>query len=111
MRRPYQTFTANCSAAPCVQVAMLKAEEAAGAPPGAPRRPRALVLGPTRELTDQLLRVAKALAHHEKFRSVCVNGGAHALIPRCQQQPRRMCRYVMRKLQVARCMGRTDVRD
>ena len=59
------------------QVAMLKAEEAAGAPPGAPRRPRALVLGPTRELTDQLLRVAKALAHHEKFRSVCVNGGAH----------------------------------
>ena len=58
---------------------MLKAEEAAGAPPGAPRRPRALVLGPTRELTDQLLRVAKALAHHEKFRSVCVNGGAHAL--------------------------------
>ena len=58
---------------------MLKAEEAAGAPPGAPRRPRALVLGPTRELTDQLLRVAKALAHHEKFRSVCINGGAHAL--------------------------------
>ena len=57
---------------------MLKAEEAAGAPPGAPRRPRALVLGPTRELTDQLLRVAKALSHHEKFRSVCVNGGAHA---------------------------------
>jgi superfamily II DNA/RNA helicase len=61
---------------PYVQVAMMKAEEAAGAPPGAPRRPRALVLGPTRELTDQLLRVAKALAHHEKFRSICVNGGA-----------------------------------
>ena len=31
-------------------------------------RPRALVLGPTRELTDQILRVAKALAHTAKFR-------------------------------------------
>ena len=55
---------------------MLKAEEAAGESGRRPRRPRALVLGPTRELTDQLLRVAKTLSHHEKFRSVCVNGGA-----------------------------------
>lgn len=41
-----------------------------------PRRPRALVLGPTRELTDQILAVAKTLSHTAKFRSACVNGGA-----------------------------------
>ncbi|GAB4819540.1 hypothetical protein N2152v2_006586 [Parachlorella kessleri] len=40
-----------------------------------PRRPRALVLGPTRELTDQILLVAKQLSHQAKFRSACVNGG------------------------------------
>lgn len=40
-----------------------------------PRRPRALVLGPTRELTDQILQVAKSLSHHARFRSACVNGG------------------------------------
>ncbi len=40
-----------------------------------PRHPRALVLGPTRELTDQILQVAKSLSHHARFRSACVNGG------------------------------------
>jgi len=40
-----------------------------------PKRPRALVLGPTRELTDQILQVAKSLSHHARFRSACVNGG------------------------------------
>ena len=34
-----------------------------------------LVLGPTRELTDQILQVAKSLSHFAKFRSACVNGG------------------------------------
>ncbi|KAL3130557.1 hypothetical protein ABBQ38_008365 [Trebouxia sp. C0009 RCD-2024] len=40
-----------------------------------PKRPRAVVLGPTRELTDQILQVAKSLCHHARFRSACVNGG------------------------------------
>lgn len=46
-----------------------------------PKRPRAVVLGPTRELTDQILQVAKSLCHHARFRSACVNGGAHVLQP------------------------------
>lgn len=57
------------------QVKLLKDGEAGGAA-ARPRRPRALVLGPTRELTDQLLRVAKSMSHHARFRSACVNGGA-----------------------------------
>lgn len=56
-------------------ITALKAEERAGGPAARPGRPRALVLGPTRELTEQLLRVAKSLAHHEKFASTCVSGG------------------------------------
>ncbi|KAK9825700.1 hypothetical protein WJX81_007783 [Elliptochloris bilobata] len=55
-------------------VKLLKDGEASGAA-ARPRRPRALVLGPTRELTDQLLRVAKSMSHHARFRSTCVNGG------------------------------------
>jgi superfamily II DNA/RNA helicase len=60
-------------------VQLLKETETAGGggPGGAkPKRPRALVLGPTRELTDQILRVAKALAHTAKFRSGIANGGS-----------------------------------
>lgn len=59
---------------PIVQL-LKEAEAAAGGAPAKPKRPRALVLGPTRELTDQILRVAKALAHTAKFRSALVNGG------------------------------------
>lgn len=55
-------------------VHLLKQTESAGVITK-PRRPRALVLGPTRELTDQILAVAKSLSHRAKFRSVCVNGG------------------------------------
>lgn len=40
-----------------------------------PRRPRALVLGPTRELTDQIGRVAKALGHVAKCSSAVANAG------------------------------------
>ncbi|GFR39800.1 hypothetical protein Agub_g287, partial [Astrephomene gubernaculifera] len=50
----------------------LKAQEAAGYVPR-PRRPRVLVLGPTRELTDQITRVAKSLCHTAKFRAACAN--------------------------------------
>ena len=57
-----------------VQVKLLKEQEAGGAV-CKPRRPRALILGPTRELTDQILTVAKGLSHFAKFRSMCANGG------------------------------------
>lgn len=52
----------------------LKEQETKGASTR-PKRPRALVLGPTRELTDQILTVAKGLSHYAKFRSTCLNGG------------------------------------
>ena len=56
------------------QIQQLKAGEAEG-DVTRPKRPRALVLGPTRELTDQILSVAKSLSHFAKFRSICLNGG------------------------------------
>ncbi|KAI3431312.1 hypothetical protein D9Q98_004370 [Chlorella vulgaris] len=59
---------------PIVQL-LKEGEELQGAA-AKPKRPRALVLGPTRELTDQILQVAKALAHNAKFRSAAVNGGS-----------------------------------
>jgi len=39
------------------------------------KRPRAVVVGPTRELTDQILGVAKSLSHHAKFSSMVLNAG------------------------------------
>ena len=59
----------------CMQIEKLKQQEEQLGLSGKPKRPRAMVLGPTRELTDQILRVAKGLSHHAKFRAVCVNGG------------------------------------
>ncbi|KAL5228180.1 hypothetical protein ABZP36_016445 [Zizania latifolia] len=41
-----------------------------------PRRPRAVVLCPTRELTEQVFRVAKSISHHARFRSTMVSGGS-----------------------------------
>ncbi|EFJ43504.1 hypothetical protein VOLCADRAFT_121417 [Volvox carteri f. nagariensis] len=55
---------------PLVQA--LKQEEASGFVPR-PKRPRVLVLGPTRELTDQITGVAKKLCHTVKFRATCAN--------------------------------------
>ncbi|KAG9458770.1 hypothetical protein H6P81_003278 [Aristolochia fimbriata] len=40
-----------------------------------PRRPRAVVLCPTRELCEQVFRVAKSISHHARFRSTMVSGG------------------------------------
>jgi superfamily II DNA/RNA helicase len=57
-------------------VKLLKDQEKKGGAAARAKRPRALVLGPTRELTDQILSVAKSISHHAKFRSACVNGGA-----------------------------------
>lgn len=55
---------------------LLRDAESRGEQQAKPKRPRAIVLGPTRELTDQILGVAKSISHHAKFRSACVNGGA-----------------------------------
>lgn len=60
-----------------VQVKLLKDAEQQGEERAKPKRPRAIVLGPTRELTDQILGVAKSMSHFAKFRSACVNGGQH----------------------------------
>ncbi|KAI5060358.1 hypothetical protein GOP47_0024778 [Adiantum capillus-veneris] len=40
-----------------------------------PRRPRAIVLCPTRELAEQVFRVAKSICHHAKFRVTLIGGG------------------------------------
>ncbi|WOK96899.1 DEAD-box ATP-dependent RNA helicase 39 [Canna indica] len=40
-----------------------------------PRRPRAVVLCPTRELCEQVFRVAKSIGHHARFRSTMISGG------------------------------------
>ncbi|PWA89820.1 RNA helicase, DEAD-box type, Q motif protein [Artemisia annua] len=40
-----------------------------------PRRPRAVVLCPTRELCEQVFGVAKSISHHARFRSTMVSGG------------------------------------
>ncbi|KAF5725658.1 DEAD-box ATP-dependent RNA helicase 39 isoform 1 [Tripterygium wilfordii] len=40
-----------------------------------PRRPRAVVLCPTRELSEQVYHVAKSISHHARFRSTMVSGG------------------------------------
>lgn len=53
----------------------LKQAEAASGVSTRAGRPKALILGPTRELADQLLGVAKSLAHHDKFRAACLSGG------------------------------------
>ncbi|KAG0503197.1 hypothetical protein HPP92_003269 [Vanilla planifolia] len=43
-----------------------------------PRRPRAIVLCPTRELTEQVFRVAKSISHHARFRSTMISGGGRS---------------------------------
>ncbi|KAK4483974.1 hypothetical protein RD792_011185 [Penstemon davidsonii] len=40
-----------------------------------PKRPRAVVLCPTRELCEQVFRVSKCISHHARFRSTMVSGG------------------------------------
>ena len=50
------------------------------------RRPRALILGPTRELVTQVFHVAKSLSHYSKFRASLVVGGTTTI--RSQQRRR-----------------------
>jgi ATP-dependent helicase YprA (DUF1998 family) len=51
---------------------------------GKPRRPRVIVLAPTRELTEQIQGVARQLSHHVKLRTVCLSTAikcAHLRLP------------------------------
>lgn len=57
-------------------VARLKNDELVLGINARPKRPRAVVLAPTRELAAQLLGVAKGLSRHAKFSSVGVVGGS-----------------------------------
>ena len=59
---------------PIVQA--LKAQEAASGARARPKRPRAIVLAPTQELSEQIFRVCKRLSHHAKFSAaVASNSG------------------------------------
>ncbi|XP_050367027.1 DEAD-box ATP-dependent RNA helicase 39 [Argentina anserina] len=54
---------------------LLRRDEAQNGIVMKPRRPRAIVLCPTRELSEQVFRVAKFISHHARFRSTMVSGG------------------------------------
>eukprot|EP00271_Cylindrocystis_brebissonii_P003663 TRINITY_DN1486_c0_g2_i2.p1 TRINITY_DN1486_c0_g2~~TRINITY_DN1486_c0_g2_i2.p1 ORF type:complete len:840 (-),score=148.73 TRINITY_DN1486_c0_g2_i2:278-2797(-) len=56
-------------------VQLLRKDEAESGRATRPRRPRALVLLPTRELAEQVLSVAKSLCHYARFRSAVISGG------------------------------------
>ncbi|GAB2270269.1 DEAD-box ATP-dependent RNA helicase 39 [Dionaea muscipula] len=56
-------------------VQLLRKDEAESGIIMKPRRPRAVVLCPTRELSEQVFRVAKAISHHARFRSTMISGG------------------------------------
>lgn len=43
------------------------------------KKPRVVILGPTRELTEQIGGVAKSLSHFAKFRSVVINAGTRCV--------------------------------
>lgn len=59
---------------PIVQA--LRRDEAASGKFTRARRPRAVVLCPTRELAEQVFQVAKSLCHHARFRAAMVGGGS-----------------------------------
>ena len=52
----------------------LRALEAESGERVRPKRPRAVVLEPTRELAQQVLGVAKSLCHHARFSSALICG-------------------------------------
>ncbi|BBN11162.1 ATP-dependent RNA helicase DDX28 [Marchantia polymorpha subsp. ruderalis] len=58
---------------PIVQA--LRRDEAESGKATRARRPRAVVLCPTRELAEQVFHVAKSLCHHARFRAAMIGGG------------------------------------
>ena len=63
------------------EVQELKRQEEEEGFVGKPRRPRVLVLSPTRELTDQIAGVARQLSHHAKLRTVALSTGIKCAPP------------------------------
>ncbi|KAM7266740.1 hypothetical protein ACFE04_004637 [Oxalis oulophora] len=59
-------------------VQMLRNDEAELGKITKPKRPRAVVLCPTRELCEQVFRVAKSISHHARFRSTMISGGVRS---------------------------------
>ncbi|CAH2070725.1 unnamed protein product, partial [Thlaspi arvense] len=57
-------------------VQLMREDEASLGKMTKPRRPRTVVLCPTRELSEQVYRVAKSVSHHARFRSILVSGGS-----------------------------------
>jgi hypothetical protein len=57
------------------EVQELKRQEEHDGFVGKPRRPRVIVLSPTRELTEQIAGVARQLSHHAKLRTVALSTG------------------------------------
>ncbi|XP_010421880.1 PREDICTED: DEAD-box ATP-dependent RNA helicase 39 [Camelina sativa] len=57
-------------------VQLMREDEATLGKKTKPRRPRTVVLCPTRELSEQVYRVAKSISHHARFRSILVSGGS-----------------------------------
>lgn len=55
---------------------VLKQEETQNGVPFKPKRPRVLILGPTRELTEQIYGVSKSLSHVARFRTSIVTASA-----------------------------------
>ena len=53
-----------------------RAEERADGARAKPGKPRAVVLVPTRELGEQVMRPAKTLSHNVRFRAMVLSGGA-----------------------------------
>ncbi|CAI0396320.1 unnamed protein product [Linum tenue] len=56
-------------------VQLIRQDEALSGRMMKPKRPRAVVLCPTRELSEQVFHVAKSISHHARFRSIMVSGG------------------------------------
>ncbi|XP_008793486.2 DEAD-box ATP-dependent RNA helicase 39 [Phoenix dactylifera] len=56
-------------------VQLMRRDEALSGMLMKPRRPRAVVLCPTRELCEQVFHVAKSIGHHARFRSTMISGG------------------------------------
>jgi len=69
-----QTGTGKTLAYLIPLVEMVLQDEAAGIPLR-PRRPRALIITPTRELAHQVISVAKSLCHRIRFSSAVFTGG------------------------------------
>ncbi|KAH9311260.1 hypothetical protein KI387_026295, partial [Taxus chinensis] len=56
-------------------IQLLRRDEAEVGMQTKPKRPKAVVLCPTRELSEQVFRVAKSISHHARFRLTMISGG------------------------------------